>query len=305
VILMNLGRPTARLLVERWLDAFKASATNACRARPTGLQGEHDQDLLQQILRTSPEIAAAVHVESMDVLNSRHARFVRQHLRAQTANFEARLAAITDDCPRAPSRATRSQVPVFPPETRWRGRLAHTPGPEPALIERPVLSSPPPPLLVDRIVAAWAARPGDARVAPNQARFAAALTAGDTAAIVEQLAGIGRAEVGQGLLGGRRQHQRAGDTVFARQLALWTHDKLVSLAEAVGVLPLENPEDGPWGKNVRRPAAELMERIGEALAADLTPPTHVGGYLGIAADPASSSISASSTRSTPHGGCAR
>jgi len=116
-----------------------------------------------------------------------------------------------------------------------------------------------------------------------QREFAEALGRGNAAAVAAELAGLGRAGVAQGFLGGARQHERARNRQFADRLALWTHDKLVSLAEAVGVLPLENPENGRWGFNMLGDPAELFRDIAAALDADLRPPEHIGGHLGIAA----------------------
>jgi hypothetical protein len=113
--------------------------------------------------------------------------------------------------------------------------------------------------------------------------FADALSRGDDAAVARELAALGRAGFAQGFLGGARQHQRAQSRRFADRLARSTYDKLLSLAEAVGALRLENPENGPWGLNPRTAPAELFAAVAAALGADLAPPAHVGGYLGIAA----------------------
>lgn len=175
-------------------------------------------------------------------------------------------------------------VPVAPVEPaptrmssadeRWLSRLAHRGGLQPPLIEAPV-----PAVRADiaaKICALWRGAGGGAATA-----FTAALDRGDAAAVAAELAALGRSPIGFGLLGGDRQHKRAQSRQFAERLAIATHDRLVSLAEAIGVLPIENPENGDWGRNPLIEPAELFRIVSEALGADLTPPRHVGGHLGI------------------------
>lgn len=168
-------------------------------------------------------------------------------------------------------------------EDRWLARLAHRSVRQLPLIEAPV----PPPRtdIAARICAAWART--DSVPPPSleayQQDFVAALDRGDAEAVADELAGLGRARIGQGFLGGALQHDRARDRLFAERLARWTCDKLLSLAEAVGAIRLENPENGPWGMTPQAPPADLFRAIAETLDADLIPPAHIGGYLGIAA----------------------
>lgn len=117
-----------------------------------------------------------------------------------------------------------------------------------------------------------------------QARFAAALQSGDHAALAVELAAFGRSEAAQGFFGGAGQHRKCtDDPAFAQLLAVWTYDKLLSLAEAVGAIRVELPETGAWAESPGLPALNLWDRIERHLGIDLSPPDHVGGYLGIAA----------------------
>lgn len=282
VALINFAHPEGRRLVQEWWAAFQAISDERLAQAEQWLDADNDQDLLHQILRKTPAIADAVLVESMEFMNSRHARFIRQHLRAQTADFDARVRGIADEVA-AVLRCHNSPLPAppSPMEERWRSRLRHPVESEVELVERPVPEGVDP-ALARRIVAAWQAA-GDKGAAPAaQAGFADALAHGDEAAVAAELAGLGRARLGEGFLGGLRQHERARDALFARRLAAWTYDHLLSLAEATGALALENPEAGPWGDTARTPADALFHRVEDALGFDLAPPGHFGGYLGIA-----------------------
>jgi SAM-dependent methyltransferase len=165
---------------------------------------------------------------------------------------------------------------------RWSARYAHQHGLALPLIEAPVAV--PDRANAARLRAAWerAGGPEEVDRLPDRLRsFAALLAEVDDERLAEELAALGRSRAAQGLLGGDRQHARAADPAFAAKLSRWTHDKLVSLAEAVGCLRLENPEFGPWGDNGRRDPAELFAAIESALGADLSPPPSIGAYLGI------------------------
>jgi len=57
-----------------------------------------------------------------------------------------------------------------------------------------------------------------------------------------------------------------------QSVALTYYDKLVSLAESLGVLRLESPESGPWGDNLSLSPQELAEKIEEKLGISIRPP---------------------------------
>jgi SAM-dependent methyltransferase len=282
VALVNLGHPLGRKLIERWSAGFAAHGDDTLRDAVEWMDVGNDQDLLHGILRQDQAIADAVLVEPMSFLNGPHASFVRQHLRTLTPTFEARLealaGAVSDVLHKGgvgrSARATEA-------DQRWAARFAHPEGRVPSLVEAPMPA--PLPDLAARIAQAWSTAGGiDDGLPGYQRAFADRLLAGDAAGIAEELAGLGLARVAQGFLGGARQHERARDRQFADRLARWTYDKLVSLAEAVGALPLENPENGRWGENALTDPAELFGAIEAALGADLSPPAQIGGHLGIA-----------------------
>lgn len=291
VALVNLGHPLGRALVEQWAAGFAAHSDEDLRAGSEWFGAGNDQDILQTILRHDCAIADAVLVEQMAFLNGPHANFIRQHLRTLSPTFEARLralAAAIDGVARGSGLAAPAECRAG--DDRWYARIAHPVGVQPTLVEAPVPA--PRPELTGPILSAWrkVVAPTDAGPvwAPllegYQKYFVEALDRGDADALAEDLAGLGKARLSQGFFGGTRQHERARSQQFADRLALWTYDKLVSLAEATGVLPLENPENGRWAVNAMIDPAELFRDIQAALGADLSPPPHIGGHLGIAVD---------------------
>jgi SAM-dependent methyltransferase len=280
VALINLGHPLGRALVEQWAAGFAAHSDDALRAGEIWFDHGNDQDLLHQILRRDEAIAEAVLIEQISFINGPYARFIRQQLRSLSPTFEARL----DDISRAVAdvfRADGKIVPARPSDEaeRWSARLAHGNAAQPMLVEAAV---PAPRVDLAASICATLTASGSGCDAA-WAGFVAALGRRDAATVGAELAGLGRSPIGRGMLGGDRQHQRAQSRQFADRIARWTYDKLLSLAEAVGAVRLENPENGPWGDNPRIEPADLFASISRALDADLTPPEHIGGHLGIAA----------------------
>lgn len=118
----------------------------------------------------------------------------------------------------------------------------------------------------------------------KQASLGMWLNNADARALASDISALGRSEAAQGFFGGAGQHRKcAADPAFARLLAVWTYDKLLSLAEALGVVHLELPETGRWRESIQHSPTELWTRIERKLGMDLTPPNHIGGYLGIEA----------------------
>jgi hypothetical protein len=64
-------------------------------------------------------------------------------------------------------------------------------------------------------------------------------------------------------------------------------DQLVSLGEALSVLPAENPEQGEsgnWGKNIQRLPSDVVARIEDRLGINIRPPVGIMPVSGIALD---------------------
>jgi hypothetical protein len=172
---------------------------------------------------------------------------------------------------------------------RARSRLHHPVGAIPALTEAE--PGVPRPDIAARAIAAFArsapvaAGPvWEALLAGPQRDLAGWLAQGEAAPLARDLAALGRSEAAQGFFGGAGQHRRCtDDPSYSQLLAAWTHDKTLSLAEAVGAVPLELPENGAWAESIRTPTADLFTAIETRLGLDLTPPCHVGAYLGLEA----------------------
>jgi len=279
VALVNLGHPLGRDLIAKWAAGFAGHSDDALRAGEEWFGAGNDQDILHGILRNDADIAAAVLIEPMSFMNGPHARFIRQQLRTLSPTFAARLADIRAAVERIFAQDGRG-MPAQPMagEDRWLGRLAHRDGLQPELVAAPVPDGLP--ALGRQVCEGWTRFDAATELAAP-ADFAAALRRGDGEAVAAQIANLGGVPLGEGFFGGARQHARARDRRFAERLARWTYDKLVSLAEAVGALPLENPENGRWGINARIAPVDLFAGIQAAIGADLSPPPHVGGHLGI------------------------
>lgn len=284
VALINLGHEQGRRLVESWWNAFSRISDERLRDAREWLEADNDQDLLHQILRHDQAIGDATLVEPMTFINSMHARFIRQHLRAQADNFDTRFRNIVEHVRTVllhdGSPSAMAACEMLPDDLREQAQFLHSVRRRPNLIECPV----PPPRadLARKAIETW--RAADAHPAPPafQTAFAASLAAGEEEAVAAELAQLGRAELAQGFFGGKRQHLRiARDPIFGRQRAQKTYDALVSLAEMVGALPFEDPDVGGWGQNALLKPADLFAMIEERLGVDLTPAPHVGGYLGI------------------------
>ena len=72
-----------------------------------------------------------------------------------------------------------------------------------------------------------------------------------------------------------------------RMIAYTYFDQLVSLGEALSVLPAENPEQGEngnWGKNIQRRPADVVALIEDKLGISIRPPIGIMPVSGIALD---------------------
>ena len=106
---------------------------------------------------------------------------------------------------------------------------------------------------------------------------------GDAAMLGDYLARLGQTDLAWGFFGGPEAHEAAlTSPEYQRQIALLIMDRLLSLAEFLGCTPLDNPEQGPWGASARLSTDELLGRVAEALAIDITPPRRLGSYWGLA-----------------------
>ncbi len=105
VAFFNLGHPAARAIIAAWNEAFARIDDSALRAAGRWDLVRNDQDMLQDILRADAALRAAVFLESPRAINSREAAFIRQVLRAQEPDMEARRRAIEAEAASALRRA--------------------------------------------------------------------------------------------------------------------------------------------------------------------------------------------------------
>ena len=94
VALINLGHPLGRSLVDRWLAAYMALDDDWIRRTSHWPDDANDQYMLYCILRDDPVLRDAIHFESPDLINSDHARFIRQKLRVYMPDQKERTRAL-------------------------------------------------------------------------------------------------------------------------------------------------------------------------------------------------------------------
>lgn len=117
-------------------------------------------------------------------------------------------------------------------------------------------------------------------IGSQQTRFASLLRTGSSDELASYLCNVSRHDASIGITQGDLEYQRiVADSSYRHFLALMAKDKLVSLAEAVGALALENPEQGPFGVNLHADVDELLAGISRRLGVEVAPPDIDGGLL--------------------------
>jgi len=109
--------------------------------------------------------------------------------------------------------------------------------------------------------------------------FIDALTNDSVDALVHQLTNAYRETITHGLGPGKQVYEATLTEAGSASIATLSVDRLMALAEAVGVLPYENPEQGRWGVNLYLDPAIVLQRLSDTLGADLTP-SQIMGYFG-------------------------
>jgi hypothetical protein len=98
--------------------------------------------------------------------------------------------------------------------------------------------------------------------------------------LAEYLANMHRHRITEGITQGDVQYRVLKNRSWARNFeCLRIKDSLVCLAEAVGVLPVENPEQGTYGENINADPYSLVAGINKRIGIDITPPDVDGGML--------------------------
>ncbi len=58
----------------------------------------------------------------------------------------------------------------------------------------------------------------------------------------------------------------------SEHIALTYYDKLICLAEYLGLIRFESPESGPWGENLQLDVNKILEMVEQSLGIDIVPP---------------------------------
>jgi hypothetical protein len=116
----------------------------------------------------------------------------------------------------------------------------------------------------------------------HQPTFFSALEKRDPVFLAHYLCNMSRHDATHGIGQGYTEYLKIKlNPLYRRNVSLYTKDKLVSLAEAVGAIPCENPEQGAWGKNIALPIDELVNAVEQVIGMNITPPAIDGGLLKI------------------------
>ena len=119
-------------------------------------------------------------------------------------------------------------------------------------------------------------------ISENQAKFISVLNSKDPVQLANYLCNMNREDATIGTVQGNGVYDRlVRDSSYRKYIALAAKDKLVSLAEAIGVLNIENPEQGTYGENIHQDSEKLFEDICSFVGHDLTPPDIDSGLLKI------------------------
>lgn len=101
----------------------------------------------------------------------------------------------------------------------------------------------------------------------------------DVNALAFYLCNMSRMGITHGITQGKMEFQKIiTDSLYRRWHDLHNLDKLISLAESIGVLPLENPEQGEFGSAIFSNIDKIIEKIEKRLKIKLIPP-HIEGGL--------------------------
>jgi hypothetical protein len=115
-----------------------------------------------------------------------------------------------------------------------------------------------------------------------QPTFLEVLHKGSPDSLAAYLCNMSRHDATIGTVQGNIEHQRIQHKPNYRDfVALMIKDKLVSLAEAVGAISCENPEQGRWGENLHMSVDFLVEQVERVVGMDISPPPIDGGLLKI------------------------
>ena len=118
-----------------------------------------------------------------------------------------------------------------------------------------------------------------------QGGYLGVLQNGDAGDLATYLCNMSRTDATIGTGQGSGQFARLlKDERYRRHKIAITKDKLVSFAEAVGVLACESPEQGAWGELMHIPADDILARLELTIGIALSPPAIDGGLFKMITD---------------------
>jgi len=149
--------------------------------------------------------------------------------------------------------------------------------------------------IVERLLRAYRLSEGDIAQRPieyediwshvkkvSQPTFFAVLKKGDPVLLADYLCNMSRHDATHGTTQGYQEYRQIKfNPLYRHYKSFLMKDTLVSLAEAVGAIAVENPEQGTWGENISLPIDELVEAIQQVIGINIAPPTIDGGLFKI------------------------
>jgi len=112
--------------------------------------------------------------------------------------------------------------------------------------------------------------------------FIALLDRNDPEQLAAYLCNMSRYDAAHGLLQGATVYDDLQAHEDTRQwIATWHFDKLVCLAEALGCVPCENPEQGHFGENLYLNVEDVLDMVEKKVGIDMRHPAVLGGLFGL------------------------
>ncbi len=116
--------------------------------------------------------------------------------------------------------------------------------------------------------------------AGHHREFIEVLQSDDPKILAGYLLSVHARGISQGLVQGEIEYEKMrASQIFRRFLGVNTKDKLVSLAEYLGILPYENPEQGTYGKNIYEDEDKLASQINDKLGFEIETPDFENALL--------------------------
>lgn len=113
-----------------------------------------------------------------------------------------------------------------------------------------------------------------------QSDFFELLEKGDIREIAYYLCNMSKFGMTHGITQGKTHYEKIkSDPEYRNWLGLFMTDKLIRLAEALGVIALENPEQGEYGSSILLNIDGIIEKIENYMRISILPPGIEGGLF--------------------------